>query len=158
MTGARYEDELETLYDDDADASRTRQVWLRRAVSTEVFITVDENDNLNLSDSGAEDFDGLRLTVVQSRFDHGTPDESAHLVTVVVHNEGSDQTGSLDRHEQNRQALFEFRMTIQADDGSWLIGRLLRSGSDVDDADEQSADLLWRDSVEYAVGHTSAST
>ena len=164
VTGARYENELATLNDDDDDddddagASRTRRVWLRRAVSTKMFITADENDNLNLSDNGAEGFDGLLLTVVQSQFNHGTPDESARLVTVVVHNEGSDQTGSLDRYEQNRQALFEFRMTIRADDGSRLIGRPLRSGSDVDDADEQSANLLWRDSVEYAVGHTCAST
>ena len=158
VTGARFEDERETLDDDDAGASRTRRVWLRRAVSTEMFITADENDNLNLSDNGAEGFDGLRLTVVQSRFNHGAPDESARLVTVVVHNEGPDQTGSLDRYEQNRQALFEFRMTIRADDGSRLIGCPLRSGSDVDDADEQSANLLWRDSVEYAVGHTCAST
>ncbi|WP_198135665.1 helicase-related protein [Sagittula stellata] len=156
VTGARYEDEQEPLADDDHGASRTRRVWWRRAVSTDLPISVDENDELSLSDNGSEGFDGLHLTIVQSRFEHGTPGESARLITVVVYNEGSGLTESLDRYEQNRQALFEFRMTIRADEGSRFIGRPLRSGPDTDDADERSADLLWRDTVEYAVGHTCA--
>ena len=158
ITGARYKHEQEPLEDRDNGANRTRRVWWRRAVSTNLPISVDEDDEWNLSENGSEGLDGLRLTVVQKPFDHGTPGESARLVTVVVHNEGSDPSKSLDRFEQNQQALFEFRMTIRADDGSRLIGRPLRSRADADDTDERSADLLWRDVVEYAVGHTCAAT
>lgn len=158
VTGARYEDEQEPIEDDDNGANRMRRVWWRRAVSTDLPISVDENDEFRLSDNGSEDFDGLHLTIVQSRFDHGSPGESARLVTVVVHNEGKNPGKSLDRFEQNRQALFEFRMTIRAEEGSRLIGRPLRSRLEVDDADERSADLLWRNTVEYAVGHTCAAT
>lgn len=158
VTGARYSDEQDPLENDNDGASRTRRVWRRRAVSTDLSISVDENDELNLSDNGSEGFDGLHLTVVQSRFNHGNPGESARLVTIVVHNEGSEPGKPLDRYDQNRQALFEFRMTIRADNGSRLIGRPLRSRPEADDADERSSDLLWRDTVEYAVGHTCAAT
>lgn len=158
VTGARYADEQDPLEDDDDGAARTRRVWRRWAVSTDLLLSVDENDELNLSENGSEGFGGLHLTVVQSQFDHGNSGESARLVTIVVHNEGSEPGKSLDRYDQNRQALFEFRMTIRADDGSRLIGRPLRRRPEADDTDERSSDLLWRDTVEYAVGHTCAAT
>ena len=158
VTGARYADEKEGTQDSEDGAPRKSQAWRRQAISTTLDLSADENHDYLLSENGSDGFDGLRLKVVQSRFEHGVPGEAARLITVVVYNEGSEPGMSLDRHEQARQALFEFCMAIRADDGSRLIGRPLRNRSESDDADERSSDLLWRDTLEYAVGHTCAAT
>ncbi|MBB3937234.1 helicase-related protein [Aureimonas phyllosphaerae] len=159
IEGARYEN-LGKPDEDAADgAPRRSGPWSRRPVRIEDYlVSVREDGELDLSkETGIAEARGLRLTIVQSP-GHADADEVVRVVTLVVHNQGAGSGKSLDRFEQNEQALFEFRMTVRPFDGSRLVGRPLRGRGEDGEEDERAAALLWRDAVEYAVGHTCAAT
>lgn len=159
IEGARYENLGKPDEEAEDGAPRRSGPWARRPVRIEEhLVSVREDVELDLfEETGISDVSGLRLTVVQSP-DHVDVEEMTRVVTLVVHNEGTGSGKSLDRFAQNEQALFEFRMTVRPFDGSRLVGRPLRGRLEDGDEDERAAALLWRDAVEYAVGHTCAAT
>ena len=167
ITGARYirgqggmmTDRDDNPLLDDKGLPRHKTVWIRH----EIFASLPELDVSQSRDVSLEkltknkDFRGLTLTIVSSPYPEGDDAETAtRLVTLVVYNQG-DPTKKNDRLNMNEQCLFEFRMTIQPGECSELRGRPLRGqNSEGSDFDETASELLWRDTVEYAVGHTCA--
>ena len=161
ISGARYEDEPgETITTEDGEVRSGKRVWLRSEISG--MLTMLEipggRKPLKLAPELNDDaFEGLSLTVVSSAYPDGAAaGETAQLVTLVVHNEGMPSATARDRFEENRQCLFEFRMTVRAGECSRLVGRPMRSRNKGGHEDERAAALLWRNAVEYAVGHTCA--
>ena len=153
ITGARYRDEVVTDHE-----GKTKRYWHRHAVTAPLdCVYVDGSHRIDLAaELGDPDFEGLFLAVVSSPYPEGdAAGDEARLVTLVVYNEGKDDGKKPDRFEMNRQALFEFRMTVRAAECSRLIGRPLRGRND-GEGDDRAAALLWRDAQEYAVGHTCA--
>ena len=172
ITGARYlQENGEIIADRDGNprldehgVPKRKSVWRRQEVAA-TLAPLDvsrskpasrEEKPISLAERTGDDLlRGLFLTVVTSSYPEGDDAERrARLVTLVVHNEG-DSSKKQDRFGMNEQCLFEFRMAVKAEEGSKLIGRPLR-GRDEGDDDEAAAALLWRDAVEYAVGHTCA--
>ena len=164
ITGARYLDEQGEIITDregnprlgEDGAPRRRTVWCRQEVSATLsLLNVSRGDTVSLEEKAGDDaFQGLFLTIVTSLYPEGSDAErAARLVTLVVYNEGNSSEEK-DRFGMNRQCLFEFRMTVRAEEGSKLIGRPVWGRGD--DDDEAAAALLWRDVEEYAVGHTCA--
>lgn len=156
ISGARYRD---VLHDSESDGGTA--VWVRKAVVGSLpTIDLDRAlDDIELSKKLGEDFEGLILKLVTSNSSaKGTPspEHSEMLVTAVIYNQGSSEraeTGAEGSREKlNRDAFFEFRMTVSLRDGSRFVARPQWVGRDGEEGD--TANLIWRDAVEYAVGHT----
>ena len=160
IAGARYVDEQgEPVVTKDGKTRPGRRLWSRCAITgTLPMLEISGGKSLYLA-SELDDlaFEGLILTIVSSAYPEGAAaGETARLVTLVVHNEGTSKEAKNDRFAMNRQCLFEFQMTVRAGEGSRLIGRPLRGRGKEGDEDERAAALLWRNAEEYAVGHTCA--
>lgn len=156
ISGARYRD---VPPDPESDGGPT--VWARKAVSG-YLPTIDLDgavDDIDLGEMLGEGFHGLVLKLVTSNgFAKNTSarGHSETLITAVVFNQGSPEraeTGSEgSRVKLNRDAFFEFKMSVSLRDGSSFVARTQWVGHDGEEGD--AANLIWRDAVEYAVGHT----
>lgn len=133
-------------------------VWTREAVSgrlNEIDLQAG-TDDIDLGARLDPAFEGLFLKLVVLPRPVAGAAMTETLVTAAVYNRGGSsdkvegQEGS--RIKVNRDAFFEFQMTVDVRDGSWFVARPMRFGRD--DEEGQAANLIWRDAVEYAVGHT----
>lgn len=77
------------------------------------------------------------------------PNDRGLGVTVVLINDRKD---ARDRDENERNSWFQTELVIYAGDGCELVGRPLRR--DATTSDDQTAALIYRDVLEYAVGHS----
>lgn len=135
----------------DAPSDRPRHEWVRQDVSI-------AEHRVELADGYAEDIirPGLRLVRRIVRRD-GT--RMVTLQFVNEHHQNADGEAALfveDFRDREAATYFQFEADVScAHDCHFVPRPKLRKGSD---RDERVADLIYRDSAEYAVGHTASAS
>ena len=133
---------------DDRKPGKSKLRWVREVASGTKPIAVEiKGANEPRIDLAGEGFPGLELHHQAATLQGG------RAVTIVLINKAS---GADEREDREAQAWFQTELTVEAGAGWQIVGRLIRkSGSSRDD---QTAELIYREALEYAVGHTCAAT
>lgn len=124
--------------------------WKRLACRIEkTGVVVGESPARMIDLEESRDHDGIGLHMRTARW------EDKKLITLTLMNQSIPERNE-GRDGMEKLSLFQVKMEVTPGDGTFLVARPSVSTlkDDTSDQEDRSTDLLYRDSYEFAVGHT----